>query len=240
MIAIIVVCWNHLNTTTAPCLDSIQRFTETPYRVICVDNASEDDTINFLKTRASQDPRVCCVFNSKNLGWADGVLKGLEHLTKEDEYVCLLNSDTIVTPGWLGKLLSCLKAHPGRTGVIPNEYPTLSSPLVQRIKRLYHRLEGLLFQRSRLDRILRVSKAVEKRYKGQDVPAAPSGFCLLTSANNLFNMREYLDKFEQYWSGQLDWRDYVGEIGGQCFMALDTYVYHARGGSGGYHRKQTL
>jgi len=257
MIAVIVVACNHLECTTAPCLRSIRDYTDTDYRVICVDNGSRDGTRAFLRSLSAEDPRIVPVFNSENTGWAKGVLKGLNHLTDRDRYICLLNSDTVVTPGWLAKMLACLRAHPGLTGVIPNEYPDLAGPIRRRLRKLCSLLEfvtpgakreGLVPPRMMtpgtqpapptppLKKILKMADRVERRFKGRSIPSAPSGFCVLTARRNLNSMYEYLQDFDRYRAGELSWRAFIREKGAACYVALDTYVFHARGGSGAYYR----
>lgn len=47
-----------------------------------------------------------------NEGWVKGVNRGLFTAPKESGYYCLLNDDTEVTKGWLGRLLGTLERYP--------------------------------------------------------------------------------------------------------------------------------
>jgi hypothetical protein len=49
-------------------------------------------------------------------------------------------------------------------------------------------------------------------------------------------LRAYLERFDRYRSGELRWEDLWAAHGASCRVLLDTYVFHARGGSGGYYR----
>ena len=94
-VLIVIVAWEHLETTTRPCLDSLLRYTDDPCRVVCVDNGSRDATSAFLREAARRDGRVLPVRLHRNLGWAGGSLRGLQELRREDGSFCLLNSDTL-------------------------------------------------------------------------------------------------------------------------------------------------
>ena len=73
------------------------------FEVIVVDNASTDGTPEYLRTLAAQNPQVRAIFNTENLGFAKANNQGLAAAT--GEFLILLNNDTIVPPGWLGRLL---------------------------------------------------------------------------------------------------------------------------------------
>lgn len=256
MIAILFVAWNHLESTTAPCLRSVRSFTDAPYRVLCVDNASADGTGDYLEALARRDPRFTVLPQERNLGWAGGVLAALEHLTPEDTHLCLLNSDVQVTPRWLSRLRAHLEAAPGLTAVIPSEAPDLDGPLRHGLRVARDVLGRVLPRRAPpaadpaamvpgslpapppplLAQVLETAARVERRYRGRSRPAAPSGFCLLTARAHEGVLRAYLGEFDRYRSGELDWRELWEGRGASCREALDVHVFHARGGSGSYYR----
>jgi len=72
-------------------------------RIVVIDNASTDDSLNFLK---SNYPQIELVVNDKNYGFAGGYNKGLEKI--KATYYVLLNSDVEVTAGWLNEPLKQL------------------------------------------------------------------------------------------------------------------------------------
>ena len=95
---IIIVSYNAF-LFTQKCIDSIKKNTDFSYRIIVVDNGSKGDTIQYLKTL--EDVKV--IYNNKNYGFGYANNIGLKH--SDAKYVCFLNSDTIVTKGWLGRLV---------------------------------------------------------------------------------------------------------------------------------------
>jgi GT2 family glycosyltransferase len=106
--SIIIVSYNGLDTTTAPCLDSLFRETDyDDYEVIVVDNNSTDNTPNYLRDLASREPRLKLVLNQSNRGFAGGNNDGIR--VASGEFLVLLNSDTLVTKGWLTNMVGALR-----------------------------------------------------------------------------------------------------------------------------------
>lgn len=87
------------------CLDSIFRFTEKPYKVHVWDNASNDDTRNYLMDLASQN-KINYYRHTKNLGFIEPANELAAICTSP--FVILINSDVEVLDGWDKALLSQL------------------------------------------------------------------------------------------------------------------------------------
>lgn len=106
-VSIIIVSYNGLNETTVPCLQSIFEQTDYPdYEVIVVDNGSTDGTQHYLKVWADKEPRLRCIFNTTNRGFAGGNNDAIKAAT--GRFLVLLNNDTRVTRGWLERFVSIL------------------------------------------------------------------------------------------------------------------------------------
>lgn len=103
-VSVILVSHNGLHETTAPCLRSIiERTTHNNYEIIVVDNNSCDGTQDYLKSLAALDSRVRPVLNRHNKGFAAGNNDGI--MAANGDYLIFLNNDTLVTEGWLDKLI---------------------------------------------------------------------------------------------------------------------------------------
>ncbi len=106
-VSIIVVTYNGLAETTAPCLDSLFARTSYPdYEVVVVDNCSTDGTRGYLEELARCEPRLRCVLNETNRGFAGGNNDGIQ--VASGNILVLLNNDTQVTEGWLDRLTQTL------------------------------------------------------------------------------------------------------------------------------------
>ena len=102
--SIVVLCYNGLEETTRPCMESIIANTpEGRYELIVVDNASADGTADYLKTFAARHENVRLLLNETNRGYAGGNNDGIK--LAQGQYIVLLNNDTLVPGGWLEKLL---------------------------------------------------------------------------------------------------------------------------------------
>ena len=80
------------------CLDSVRAYTRAPYEILVLDNLSFDGSLQYLR----EQPDVRLIESAVNLGCPSGRARLLPEA--HGQYVVLLDSDTIVTPGWLERL----------------------------------------------------------------------------------------------------------------------------------------
>ncbi len=90
------------------CVRSIQAFTEMPFRAILLDDASSPATHEKLRGLVADDPRFELVRNETNLGFVQNCIRGMK--ISAADYVVLLNSDTVVAPGWLERMVRCAES----------------------------------------------------------------------------------------------------------------------------------
>ena len=106
-VSIVIVTWNG-KKYALECLASLRSLgSAIAIEVIVVDNASTDGTPQAIRDLY---PEVTVLQNEMNLGFAKANNVGI--LAARGEYVCLLNSDVVVPPGCLEKMVVFLKAHP--------------------------------------------------------------------------------------------------------------------------------
>jgi len=109
-VSVVVPVWNNRGLTLS-CIGSLRRIpSKTAFRLVVVDNGSEDGIERDLAEMASRD-ELTLVRNATNLGYAkatnQGVLAGAG-----EEFVLFLNNDTLALDGWLDGLVADLDAHP--------------------------------------------------------------------------------------------------------------------------------
>ncbi len=119
--SVILLAYNNLDNTTKPCLDSL--FTasvQTDFHIVLVDNASQDDTRDYLASIDGQHDNLTIILNDSNLGYSGGNNVGIK--AHEAEYYVLLNSDTVVTDGWLDRIQTFFEEHQdtGLAGPVTN------------------------------------------------------------------------------------------------------------------------
>lgn len=86
---------------------------ETPYKLILIDNASNELERTQIRMAmqhhiAEVGPGWRYVESAENLGFAGGNNVGIAEFLKDEElsHICLLNSDVVVTDGWLDRMLA--------------------------------------------------------------------------------------------------------------------------------------
>lgn len=95
-------------------LEALLAHTAPLYEVVVVDNASPDET----RVRLPEEVRgATLVFNQRNLGFAVAANQGAAEAA--GRYLCFLNPDALVQPGWLPPLIETLEGFPGAGAVVP-------------------------------------------------------------------------------------------------------------------------
>jgi len=87
------------------------------HRVVVVDDASPDPLITLLLAEIEQEAGVTVLRNPRNLGFVGAVNRALAGATRGD--VILLNSDTVVPPGFISRLATVARAEPDIGTVTP-------------------------------------------------------------------------------------------------------------------------
>ena len=112
-LAVVILNWNgkrFLEQFLPTLLRTLPDYAEA---VVC-DNASEDDSVAFLKEHF---PQVKLLLNERNEGFARGYNLALQRV--EAKYYCLLNSDIEVTNGWIEPVIEQMDANEKIAAVQP-------------------------------------------------------------------------------------------------------------------------
>jgi len=108
LVSVVVVTHGGLPLTRR-CLESLlEQETWPRFEVLVVDNASPDGTAGYLASLAAADPRVRVFPQESNRGFPAATNVGLAEA--QGEVVLLLNNDTVVPPGLIGRLVRPLLA----------------------------------------------------------------------------------------------------------------------------------
>ncbi|NLG80400.1 MAG: glycosyltransferase [Firmicutes bacterium] len=103
-VSVVIVMYNSLSTI-GPCLESVLATVGKDDEVIIVDNHSNDPSLEYVKTLKSMlpDSRINIISLRENLGYAAAANIGIREA--ENQFICMLNPDTVVFPGWLDGLI---------------------------------------------------------------------------------------------------------------------------------------
>jgi GT2 family glycosyltransferase/acetyltransferase-like isoleucine patch superfamily enzyme/2-polyprenyl-3-methyl-5-hydroxy-6-metoxy-1,4-benzoquinol methylase/Tfp pilus assembly protein PilF len=220
--SIIILGYNQLELTKS-CLDSIARFTDEPYEIIIVDNGSNNETIEYFKQYKDNRDNVQVIFNGENRGYAGGNNQGMA--LARGEYVLLLNNDTVVTDGWLTRMLAIFKNHPevGLVGPMSNYVagPQLIKDVPYRNMKQMHQFAKKIAdknsgQTTESFRIvgfcLMARRAVVDRIGGLDEKFGKGNF-----EDDDFCIRAAISGFKALIAGDV----FIHHVGGQTFHALN-------------------
>ena len=90
-----------------PCLASLKEQTCQDYKVLVVDNASTDGSLEYMKEHY---PKIEVIVLDKNYGFSKAVNVGIQHSTTP--YVILLNNDTTVDPHYVEEMVKAIERSP--------------------------------------------------------------------------------------------------------------------------------
>ena len=102
-VAVVILNWNGKDFL-AKFLPDVIKHSQEVTEVIIADNASSDDSIEFL---IKNFPTIRIIVNKQNGGYAKGYNDALAQI--EADYYVLLNSDIEVTPGWIKPIIKLLE-----------------------------------------------------------------------------------------------------------------------------------
>lgn len=207
---VIIPVWNQL-ANTRDCVDSVVKNTGPDYRIVIIDNGSDDETRKYLeglKTMAA--PPVTLIRNERNEGFVKAVNKGMA--VSDAPYICILNNDTLVTKDWLKIMMDIAEKQKDIGIVNPSsnnlgQRPARGEPMGLYANRL----------KSESDKFIELGAAI--------------GFCMLIK-------REVVDRIgvfdEIYGMGNFEDTDFSRRAvreNYRCVRACGAYVYHKENSS---------
>jgi GT2 family glycosyltransferase/glycosyltransferase involved in cell wall biosynthesis len=222
MVNIVLPVYNSLHLVRE-CIAAVVAETHWPYHLTIVDDSSDKHTNEELQKIVASYPSqtMSLLTNRKNRGFAATVNRGVKALEATCKYTCYLNSDVLVTPYWLTKMVTALNADPRNKIVNP---VTNNTALI-----------GVGMSQGHSYRAM--NKSLEMTTSRAYPEIMPTGFCFLF-ANELIKHVGYLDEAYANFGEETDfWMRTITYSDGKTFdrwravLADDTYVFHQRGAS---------
>jgi len=175
-LSIIVPVHNELQYTRW-CLLSLVNRTKVQHEIIIVNDKSDEKTTDFLK-KFSQEYNCRYFETGIRRGWHSGSCNlGIEKSV--GEYICLLNSDTIVPTDWEKHLIDFLESPSGKNISVVG--PSTSYCASHQKIPYYHDHRYEIKYNETED----VAKDVYEKYKGQSLITRVTGFCMFFHRNML-------------------------------------------------------
>jgi GT2 family glycosyltransferase len=135
---------------TRALLEGIYRYTDTPFQIYLIDNASTDETVDLHKIYTRD---ITIIRNRDNRGWCGGINQGV--LSGNSPYLVFMNNDIEVSQGWLGNMIAFLDTHPriGAVGPLdsnPNDWQCVDRVRAKMVSQIPHFFTEDLHERNRI------------------------------------------------------------------------------------------
>ncbi len=225
----VVVCVHDALEELRLCLWSLLAKSGRRLRLILVNDGSEEPTGRFLQAFADRHPAVTLIHREPPHGYTLAANRGLEASTSD--YAILLNSDTVVSAGWLNRLIAHGEEHEtvGILGPLSNAASHQSVPAIR---------DGGAWATNPLPNWLTVDAMalIVERGAPRTGTRLPflNGFCYAIK-RRVIDAIGLLDE-ERFASGYCEENDYsqrARAAGFELAVADDVYVHHAKSRSFG-------
>ena len=219
------------------CVRSVLENTNVPHTLMLVDDGSDEETARFLAAAERRFQNVLVLSNDRNLGYTRTVNAGLSR--SNAEFVCVLNSDCIVTPNWLMQLMDVALDRPnaGMVGPVSNAASFQSVPRIwhERGTWNFNPLPGSFRPRDMAALVQRHSRGAWPKVR------VINGFCQLIRRKAIDEVG-LLDEvaFPKGFGEENDYCVRMLAAGFDLHVADDTYVYHEKSQSFGHEQRTAL
>jgi GT2 family glycosyltransferase len=220
---------------TLDCFDSLIKSRglngdeQRPFRILAIDDASPEPQLRHYLSELAAAETIDLLVNEANLGFVGAVNRALENTPAGD--VVLLNSDTVVPPGFVERLANVAHSAPDIGTVTPlsNNGDIFSFPIPNDFNPMQSYASIL-----EIDRVARIANA-------GDVADVPSGigFCLYVTRDCLAAVGGLSENFERGYLEDVDFCLRARAKGFRNVCAPAIYVGH-HGSKSFRHEKRVL
>ena len=224
----IIVCVHNALEDVKRCIDSVIEYSNDPYHIIIVNDGSNEETEQYLEAiteKYSSDNRITLLKNEGMLhGYAIAANIGMRH--SAGSYIVLLNSDTIVTAGWLDKMIDCAKSD-SEIGIVG---PLSNTASWQSVPKLTENGDWCHNELPKDMGIQEMASLIEQ-YSGRIYLQVPliNGFCMMVS-RKVIDAIGYFDEenFGRGFGEEDDFNLRAHKAGFKLAIVDNTYIYHAQ------------
>lgn len=212
-ISIIIPIYNAYDETRQ-CICSVLLNTHLNYELVLINDNSTDERIKPLLDQLSDLENVKVIHNTENKGFVANVNLGIKQSKNND--VVLLNSDTIVTPRWLTRMVIAAYHNPTVATVTP-----LSNNSDISVEKLGISNDQLVLNKN----AYQLSKL---NYDSYHIAPTGSGFCLYIKKGALNKLGLFDPIFKQGYGEETDFTSRARKAGWKNIRSFDTFIYHQR------------
>lgn len=229
-ISVIIVNYN-VKHFLEQCLFSVQAALKNIQgEIIVIDNASSDDSINYLQPKF---PLIKFVANTENTGFGKACNQGFT--LSSGQYILFLNPDTIVPADCFEKCISFLHSHTD-AGALGVKMLDGDGKFLKESKRAFPSLSTSLFKISGLASLFPHSKIFAKYYlghldstKNHEVDVLAGAFMLIK--RNVLELTSGFDEAFFMYGEDIDLSYRIQKAGFKNYYFSDTQITHFKGES---------
>lgn len=204
------------------CLRTLYKsnFEKLSYDVIVVDNASTDESVEFVKKNY---PSIILLQNETNIGGSGGFDRGIQYVMKQNyTYVALLDNDILLESDTILNLIKYIKENP-KVGVVGSKICTMDNPKI--LQEMGSFID--FSEKFNIETPLKSHKdddSLPKVVSCDYVPAC----CLITTNEILNKVGSFNTKHFIYWD-DMDWCTRVKRAGYEIHAINNSRVFHKMG-----------
>jgi GT2 family glycosyltransferase/glycosyltransferase involved in cell wall biosynthesis len=232
----VIICVHNALLDVQKCLQSVITFTTQPFKIIIVDDGSDDATKVYLEQFASAYRECTLIRNDEALGYTLAANIGMR--ASEAPFFVLLNSDTVVTPHWVDRLYRAMvrdDTH-GIVGPLSNTASWQSIPkLSDNGDWAVNQIPNGLTPEDIAVRIAKDSACIHPK-----VPLL-NGFCMMIRRALVEDIGIFdEDNFGQGYGEEDDFNLRAADSGWHSVIADDVFIYHAQSKSYSHEMRYAL
>lgn len=220
-VAVVIIHWNNLYLLEK-FLPSVLQSTYINLEIIVADNASTDNSVQWLKENY---PSIRIIQLDKNYGYAGGYNRALKEV--KAEYFVLLNNDVSVTPNWIEPIVNLMESDTNIGSVQPKllqynqqdhfEYAGAAGGFIDKLG--YVCCRGRLFETIEKD---------ENQYDDSREIFWSSGACMFVRSKAFFEAGGFDEHFFAHMEEiDLCWR--MQQANYKIWYCAESKVYHLGG-----------
>ena len=226
MTADVIVCVYNALADVRVCLDAARKDLSQGQKLIIVNDRSDESTTAYLRSFAKNDASVVLIENDENQGYTKSANIGLAASTAD--FRVMLNSDTIVSPNWLKKMINVAFSDDciGIVGPMSNAASWQSIPNIEgksgqtAINAIPNRFS-----------LKQIDDACEKWASSRPCAVVPlvHGFCFGLKKSVIDEIGYFDDvNFERYYGEENDYCFRARKAGFALAIATDVFVFHQK------------
>ena len=234
-IEIIIPIFNSLEDFQQ-CISSVIKYASNS-RIILINDSSNNVTTQYLRKLAFTNDFIYLVENYKNMGYTKSINRGLKLSTSK--YVITLNSDTIVSKGWLNKMVNVFNTYQnvGIVGPLSNAATWQNIPMLKDANNRF-----VVNDLPENFTVGSMASLIEK-YSNKVYPKVDllNGFCMMIK-REVIEKIGYMDEefFPLGYGEETDYCIRAKKAGFDLRIADNVYIYHAKSKSFGNEKRKEL